>query len=118
MCLGEGVCASYMVVIIPPSIFTLRLLVHSASLRSFASRALPVNSDGWRATLFFSCEIYYPLVMLWVIKCNLKYNVVPAVGGRTPPIVFRIRPPRHLLRRCLRRLAHFAVEVEGRDPRL
>ena len=55
-----------------PSIFTLRLLVHSASLRSFASRALPVNSDGWRATLFFSCEIYYALVMRWVIKRSLK----------------------------------------------
>jgi hypothetical protein len=54
------------------SIFTLRLLVHSASLRSFASRALLVNSDGWRATLFFSCEIYYALVMRRVIKCNLK----------------------------------------------
>ena len=30
------------------------------------------KSDGGLATLFFSCEIYYPLVMLWLLSVASK----------------------------------------------
>ena len=64
-----GVCV--LVVIIPPSIFT-----RYASL---------VKSDGGRATLFFSCEIYYAVVMLWVVERSFKIERSFRRWGAEPP---------------------------------
>ena len=72
------------VVISPPSIFTLR------SLRLLAS---PVKSDGWRPSSFLLCVslcVHYAFIMrslccAWGGAPVGLSNVVPAVGGRTPP---------------------------------
>ena len=61
------------VVIIPPSIFTLRSLVTSLP-RLLSLAASPVNSDGWRPRVF-----HYTFVML-SLCCG---------WGRSPPLVYR-----------------------------
>ena len=67
--------------------------IHSLRFARFAGPPTEVGapagacfkSDGGRATLFFSCEIYYAVVMLWVVERSFKIERSFRRWGAEPP---------------------------------